>query len=62
MCLIRVQIDVYVTPGGCTFSEHACLATDSTISFPKMVLCPEIHCKLICFLSLLKLNLRGLSL
>ena len=59
MCLIRAQVDVYVTPGSYgAFSEHACLATESANSFLKMLLCPGIHCMVICLLSSLRLNLR----
>ena len=47
-----------VIPGSCAFSEHACLATQSTISFAKMLICSEIHCMVICHLSPLRLNLR----
>ena len=38
--------------------EHTCLATESAISFPNILLCPGIHCIVICLLGPLKLNLR----
>ena len=46
-----------VTPVRC--GEHACLATESAISFPKISLCPGMHYIVICLLRTLNLNNEG---